>query len=54
MLNFGYKPEIIFIREFNNGKDAFLLEKEWLLNLKEYLVNTNKLKSGNTETFYYK
>lgn len=54
MANFGYKPEIIFIREFNNGNDALILEKLWLYHLKDYLVNTYKLKSGNTETFKIK
>jgi len=51
MLGFGYKSEIIFIRDFENGHDAAFLEKEWLNNIKEYLVNTHRLKSGNTETF---
>jgi len=50
---FGYKPEIIFIREFELGKDAKILETQWLENIKEYKVNTNKLLTGNTETFRY-
>jgi len=50
---FGYKPEIIFIREFELGKDARTLETQWLENIKEHLINTGKLKSGNTETFRY-
>lgn len=50
---FGYKPEIIFIREFEIGKDAKFLEKEWLDNIKDYKINTGLLRSGNTETFRY-
>jgi len=48
---FGIKPEVIFTREFSKGIDAMSLEKEWKENLKDYLVNTGLLKSGNTETF---
>ena len=48
---FGSLPEIIFLREFDLGKDAMKLENLWKENLKEYLVNTGLLRSGNTETF---
>jgi len=48
---FGIKPEIIFTRKFSKGIEARILEKQWKENLKEYLVNTGLLKSGNTETF---
>lgn len=43
--------EIILEHTFRKGIDAMNLEKVWKENLKEYLVNTGKLKSGNTETF---
>jgi hypothetical protein len=45
------KYEIILEHKFSNGIDAMKLEKKWKKNLKEYLVNTGKLHSGNTETF---
>jgi len=51
MYTFGSKPEIVFIREFEHGKDARKLEAQWLENIKEHLVNTGSLRSGNTETF---
>jgi len=51
MQEFGYKPEIIFTRYFNIGKDAISLENKYLKNLKNYLINTGKLTTGNTETF---
>ena len=53
MKQFGYKPEIIFVREFELGKDAKELETQWLENIKDYKINTGELKSGNTETFKY-
>jgi len=43
--------EIILERKFSKGIEAMNLEKQWKENLKEYLVNTGLLKSGNTETF---
>ena len=52
--NFGYTPEIIMLRQFDLGKDAEALEVQWLENIKDYKINTGKLKSGNTETFRYK
>lgn len=51
MKQFGYIPEIIFIREFELGKCAKELEKKWLESIKEYKINTEKLHSGNMETF---
>jgi len=53
LTEFGYKPEIIFIRKFELGIDAKNLESQWLYNIMEYKVNTNKLLTGNTETFRY-
>jgi Zn finger protein HypA/HybF involved in hydrogenase expression len=53
MFQFGVEPELIFLREFELGKDAKDLETKWLKNIKEYKVNTGKLRSGNTETFRY-
>jgi len=43
--------DLIFERKFNTGTEAIELEKLWKENLKDYLVNTGKLKGGNTETF---
>jgi len=51
--SFGYIPEILMIREFEEGSKALKLEKEWLNNVKEYMYNSGLLKSGNTETFAY-
>jgi len=51
---FGSKPEIIFIREFELGIDAKELESKWLENVDHLKINTGLLKSGNTETFKYK
>jgi len=51
--HFGYKPEIIFLRKFELGKDAKGLEAVWLKNIKEFKINTGLLSSGNTETFIY-
>ena len=42
---------LILERKFELGINAMNLEKLWKENLKEYLVNTGLLKSGNTETF---
>jgi len=53
LLHFSHKPEIIFIREFEVGKNAKDLEIKWLKNIKDYKINTGLLKSGNTETFRY-
>lgn len=41
----------ILERRFDLGIDAINLEKLWKSNLSKYLVNTGKLKTGNTETF---
>ena len=43
--------ELIIEHIFDSGNTAMELEKNWKENLKEYLVNTGILKSGNTETF---
>lgn len=43
--------DLILEHKFDLGKDAIILEKVWKENLKEYLVNTGLLQSGNTETF---
>jgi len=51
MKTFGYKPEIIFMREFRLGSEAKELEIKWLQNIKDYKINTGLLMSGNTETF---
>jgi len=51
---FGSKPEIIFIREFNTGQDAIKLENQWSESLDYLKVNTGLLISGNTETFKLK
>jgi len=45
--------EIILEIKYKNAIDVINLEKQWFLALKPYLVNTELLKSGNTETFYY-
>lgn len=47
--NFGYKAIILDVIKCNNSGEAKDLEK--LLLSKEKLVNTGKLKSGNTETY---
>ena len=49
--SFGHTSEILYIREFNNGIEAKNLEAKYLINVKDLLINTGKLKSGNTETF---
>ena len=51
MKQFGYEPEILLIRHFSAGKEAKELETRWLNTLEPFMHNTNKLKSGNTETF---
>jgi hypothetical protein len=45
------KYELVLEHTFSKGIDAMKLEKVWKENLKEYLVNTGVLRSGNTETF---
>lgn len=49
--DFGFNSELIFYRYFKTGNDAIMLEKQWLNNIKHLKVNTNQLRSGNTETF---
>jgi len=49
----GSIPEVVYIRKFDIGIDAMNLEKLWKENLKDYLVNTGLLRTGNTETFRY-
>jgi len=48
---FGSKPEIIFIIEFELGLEARELEIQWSKNVDHLKINTGLLKSGNTETF---
>ena len=45
------KYESILELNFSTGIKAMMLEKEWKINLKDYLINTGLLKNGNTETF---
>ena len=45
--------EVILERYFHLGSDAMKLEKEWKINVGDYLVNLGILKAGNTETFLY-
>lgn len=47
---FGYKPEIIVLKDFDNPEDCTIFEKYLLNKYKSYLVNIRKLNSGNTET----
>jgi hypothetical protein len=49
---FGYISEIIQIKDFKLGSEAYILEQKILKELKPFLVNTGKLKSGNTETLF--
>jgi len=49
---FGYTPELILLREFETLEEAEELERTWLNNMSEYMLNTGELKAGNTETFY--
>lgn len=48
---YNYNPEVVFIRKFKTGLEAKELEKLWLKNINHLKVNTNKLFTGNTETF---
>ena len=48
---FGYIAEVILVINFDTGKEAQILEKNWLSNIEYLKFNTNKLISGNTETF---
>lgn len=43
--------ELILEHKFDKGIDAIKLEKKWKENLKDYLINTGLLRTGNTETF---
>ena len=47
------KYEIILEHYFDTGREAMQLEKEWLINVQPYKLNTGLLNSGNTETFRY-
>ena len=48
---FGYKAEIILVREHDTEYEARKLEQQWLNNVKALKVNTAMLDSGNTESF---
>lgn len=52
MNSLGFGPELIFYREFNNAEDCRNLERLWLLNVSEYIINIG-LAHGNTETFVF-
>ena len=49
----GEHANPIYYRYFEQGIEAKKLEKQYLNNVKDLLINTGKLTSGNTETFYY-
>ena len=49
----GEKYNIIMLIYFDIGINARVLEREYLNNVKDLLVDTGELISGNTETFYY-
>ena len=50
---FGYIPEIISLKRYESGKEAYIEEQHILKELDPYLVNTGKLWSGNTETLRF-
>ena len=49
----GVASKLIFNLYFKNGREAYLLEQKWLINVSDLKINTGLLKSGNTETFIY-
>jgi hypothetical protein len=45
------KYEVILEHHFDTGREALDLERQWLVNVSQYKINTHLLTSGNTETF---
>ena len=51
--DFGYTADLLYSEFCSTGEKAIEVEQYFLSNLTPYLVNTQELKSGNTETFIW-
>lgn len=50
---YGHSPVLLLVRHFATETEAINLERKWLNNLKEYIIDLNIFLAENDKTFTY-